>query len=79
VSSLLRDCLGSDLRVGHFFSFRRPLINTPQLNTQLLNFLTNETLEFMNELSFITLGGPNGDNHTERFVFWSVIGCSGNQ
>jgi hypothetical protein len=31
------DWLGSDLRVGHFFSFRCPLVNTPQLNTQLLN------------------------------------------
>jgi hypothetical protein len=30
-----RDCLGSDLRVGHFFSFRCPLVNTPQLKTQL--------------------------------------------
>jgi hypothetical protein len=29
------DWLGSDLRVGHFFSFRRPLANTPQLNTQV--------------------------------------------
>jgi hypothetical protein len=29
------DCLGSDLRVGHFFSFRCPLVNTPQLNIEL--------------------------------------------
>jgi hypothetical protein len=29
------DWLGSDLRVGHFFSFRCPLVNTPQLNTEL--------------------------------------------
>jgi hypothetical protein len=29
------DRLCSDLRVGHFFSFRCPLVNTPQLNTQL--------------------------------------------
>jgi hypothetical protein len=35
VSSLLRDWFGSDLRVGHFFSFRCPLVNTPQLNTEL--------------------------------------------
>jgi hypothetical protein len=35
VSSLLRDWLGSDLRVGHFFSFRWPLVNSPQLNTEL--------------------------------------------
>jgi hypothetical protein len=34
-SSLLCDWLGSDLRIGHFFSFRCPLVNTPQLNTQL--------------------------------------------
>jgi hypothetical protein len=31
------DWLGSDLRVGHFFSFRCPLANTPQLNIQLMN------------------------------------------
>jgi hypothetical protein len=36
-SSLLSDCRGSHLRVGHFFSFRCPLVSTPQLNTQLLN------------------------------------------
>jgi hypothetical protein len=29
------DWLGSNLRVGHFFSFRCPLVHTPQLNTQL--------------------------------------------
>jgi hypothetical protein len=34
VSSLLRDWLGSRLRIGHFFSFRCPLVNTPQLNTE---------------------------------------------
>jgi hypothetical protein len=33
------DWFGSDLRAGHFFSFRCPLVNTPQLNTQLLNSL----------------------------------------
>jgi hypothetical protein len=34
------DWLGSDLRIGHFFSFHCQLVNTPQLNTQLLNSLT---------------------------------------
>jgi hypothetical protein len=29
------DWLGSDLRIGYFFSFRCPLANAPQLNTQL--------------------------------------------
>jgi hypothetical protein len=29
------DWLGSDLRIGHFFSFRCGLVNTPQLNTEL--------------------------------------------
>jgi hypothetical protein len=36
------DWLGSDLRIGHFFSFRCPLVNTPQLNTPLLNYLTTK-------------------------------------
>jgi hypothetical protein len=34
-SSFLRDWLGSDLQIGHFFSFRCPLVNTPQMNTEL--------------------------------------------
>jgi hypothetical protein len=34
--------------VGQFFSFRCPLVSTPQLNTQLLNSLTTELL--MNSL-----------------------------
>jgi hypothetical protein len=29
------DWLGSDLWVSHFFNFRCPLVNTPQLNTQI--------------------------------------------
>jgi hypothetical protein len=29
------DWLGSDLWVGHFFTFCCPLVNTPQLNTEL--------------------------------------------
>jgi hypothetical protein len=29
------DWLGPDLRVGHFLSFRCPLVSTPQLNTEL--------------------------------------------
>jgi hypothetical protein len=31
----LCDRLGSDIRIGHFFKFRCPLVNTPQPNTQL--------------------------------------------
>jgi hypothetical protein len=38
------DWLVSDLRIGNFFHFRCPLVNTPQLNTQLLHFLTTEWL-----------------------------------
>jgi hypothetical protein len=44
------DWLGSDLRIGHFFSLGCPLVNTPQLNTQLL--LRTNPIEFTNELSF---------------------------
>jgi hypothetical protein len=42
-----RNWLGSDLRIGHFFSFRCPLVNTPQLNTELL--LRNQS-EWVNSL-----------------------------
>jgi hypothetical protein len=31
----LCDWVGSDLRIGHFFSFRCPPVSTPQPNTQL--------------------------------------------
>jgi hypothetical protein len=34
-SVFCRDWLGSDLRVSHFFSFRCPLVNAPQLNSRL--------------------------------------------
>jgi hypothetical protein len=40
------DWLGSDLRIGHFLSFRCPLGNTPQLNTQ-----RNSTTELPSEFS----------------------------
>jgi hypothetical protein len=47
VSSLLPWLIGSDLRISHFFSFRCPLISTPQLNTQL-----NWTTELPSEFSY---------------------------
>jgi hypothetical protein len=50
------DWLDSDLRIGHFFSFRCPLVNTPQLNTQLLNSLTIESLEFNEWTLFYNFG-----------------------
>jgi hypothetical protein len=45
-SSVLHDWFCSDLRIGHFFSLRCPLVSTPQLNIQLnsateLNYLTS--------------------------------------
>jgi hypothetical protein len=39
------DWLDSSLRIGHFFSFCCQVVNTPQLNTQLLNSLTTESLK----------------------------------
>jgi hypothetical protein len=76
VSSLLRDWLGSDLRIGHFFSFRYLLVNTPQLNTEWLNSLTIQSVnEFMDELSLITRGEPKRDHHLQEFVYYSVILC----
>jgi hypothetical protein len=35
------DWLGSDLRICHFFSFHCQLVNTPQMNTELLIYLLN--------------------------------------
>jgi hypothetical protein len=46
------------------------LVNTSQMNIQLLNcllnYITNEWIEFTNEVSFISLGGPNRS-------YWSPI------
>jgi hypothetical protein len=50
------DWLGSDLRIGHFFSVRCPLANTPQLNTQ-----PESTTELPSEFTsdWITAGSIN--------------------
>jgi hypothetical protein len=60
VSFFCRDWPGSDLRIGHFFSFRRPLVNIPQLNTELLNCL----------LSSLTaeLRLPRSESESESYV-----------
>jgi hypothetical protein len=42
------DWLGSDLRVGHLFSFRCPPVNTPQLNTKLNYWTAFWTLLWLN-------------------------------
>jgi hypothetical protein len=56
VSFLLRDWLGPDLWVTHFFSFRCPLVNTPQLNTELpYHSLTNASI-FVRVAAFIVSG-----------------------
>jgi hypothetical protein len=74
----LRDWLGSDLQVIHIFSFRCPLVNTPQLNTQLLNSLTAELWLFyvcrVIELSWteLTSGEPNVSHHVLQFLCYSV-------
>jgi hypothetical protein len=38
------DWLGCDLRIGHFFSFRCPLVNTPQLNFWILLQMSRSSL-----------------------------------
>jgi hypothetical protein len=44
------DWLGSDLRIGHFFSFRCPLVTTPQLNTELsYDWITTDWTELSND------------------------------
>jgi hypothetical protein len=68
VSSLLRDWLGSDLRVDHFFSFICSLVNTAQLNADLSREWIHQSHEFTNELSFITLWEPKRGHHLEQLV-----------
>jgi hypothetical protein len=52
------DWLGSDLRVGHFISFRCPLVNTPQLNTRFkwtIELSYEWMIELTNELNWTEL------------------------
>jgi hypothetical protein len=49
---LLCDWLRSDLRIGHFFSFRCPLVSTPQLNNELLR-MPNDWTELKSEMSWV--------------------------
>jgi hypothetical protein len=81
VSSLLRDWLGSDLRIGYFFSFRCPLVNNPQLNTEL-NYWTAYWIllqlpewfhELTNESSCTTRGEPKRDHHLELFICYYLF------
>jgi hypothetical protein len=71
----------SDLRIGRFFSFRCPLVNTSQLNTQLVNSLTNDECRTTAQLSrmnrtnsFITVGRTV----PQLFCFSVFNRCSGN-
>jgi hypothetical protein len=59
LSSLLRDWLGSDLRIGHFFSFHSPLVHISQLNTALLNCLLNSLTNQWMILSTVTALNDN--------------------
>jgi hypothetical protein len=76
----MSDWLGSDLRIGHFFSFRCPLVDTPQLNTQLLNSLTTESLNSLaNEISnqsqsqsYFTTGGLPPVSSSWRQAPWDL-------
>jgi hypothetical protein len=79
------DWLGSDLGIGHFFSFRCPLVNTPQLNTQpsstqLLNYFLNSLrlnryrINYVSSLeSYKTSGEPNRDHHLQEFLYYSRV------
>jgi hypothetical protein len=84
------DWLGSDLRTGHFFSFRCPLVNTQQLNTELLNWLlsalTTDLLNDGTELSnqvfrlavyrqSVRLGAKPLETHDQRFFFPQLNSC----
>jgi hypothetical protein len=79
------DWFGSDLRIGHFFTFRCPLVNTPQLTlnrTQLLKYLLNSLLtESMNYVPSLYKFGTNGIEITisnSPSIILVPIGCCGN-
>jgi hypothetical protein len=61
-----------DLRVGHFFSFRCPLVNTPQLNTQSRlqsDFCSTNDLRIN---PFIPRWEPNLDHYLQQFKLFGV-------
>jgi hypothetical protein len=75
------DWLGSDLRVGHFFSFRCPLVNTPQLalnhDCSLTDFSSTNDLwrrivyEWINQSqSYFTTGGLTPISSSWRQAPW---------
>jgi hypothetical protein len=74
------DWLVSDLRVGHFFSFRCPLVDTPQLNTQLLNSLTidlnddslTNDFEWTESESYITTDGQSASPSWNKAPVWGL-------
>jgi hypothetical protein len=76
VSSLHCDWFGSDLRVGHFFSFRCPLVDTPQLSTQSRLqsdwLLVDEVITNQLRALFISWCGPKTEHSLEQFVYSSV-------
>jgi hypothetical protein len=69
------DWLGSDLRIGHFFSFRCPLVNTPQLNTQLSyewRRLTAHSLESSQSQSYVTTDGKSAGLSWNKAPIWGL-------
>jgi hypothetical protein len=77
--------LGSDLRIGHFFSFFYPLVNTPQLNTtaiwltSLLRMTANwfcvydwMTSESITCAPFIPRCEPNIEHYLQQFTLFCV-------
>jgi hypothetical protein len=43
------------------------------ITAHILKSLPNESIEFTNDLSFITSGEPTRGHHTEQSVFWSLV------
>jgi hypothetical protein len=72
--------LDSDLGIGQFFSFRCLLLDTSQLNTELLLRMHPWSLwrinQFTNELSFITWGEQTWDHRLEQWI--AILHCNGN-
>jgi hypothetical protein len=73
------DWLGSDLRIGHFFSFRCPLVNTPQQNTQLFACerritahlrVTNESKS--KSQNYITTDGQSASLYWNKAPIWGL-------
>jgi hypothetical protein len=68
------DWLGSDLPIGHFLSVRCPLVNTPQLNTEL-SYEWRTTAHGSLEWTELTLLQLRGEQNMSPYLTVPLLFC----